>query len=110
MFLLQFFPFVSEIQDGLLGGKATCNWLAVYIIDAQLMEIFLPAVRNFMDYSYTLVGEIGQSTCYLKKETKHIYIEHFSINNIRTPWCVLKLCKQADIIKSDIKSHLNHTN
>lgn len=59
------------------------------------------------------MGKIGQSTFFLKrkiKQTTHRYIVFKHYSDVGTPQSVLKLCKQTDIIKSDIKSHLNHTN
>lgn len=109
-FLFSSFPLFQKSKMVYWGRKATWNWLAVFIIDAQLMESLFASSQEFHGLLIHPSGETGQSTCYHKREIKHIYIEYFSINNIRTPWCVLKLCKQADIIKSDIKSHLNHTN
>lgn len=82
------------------------------VIYAQLIEKLLPSLWNFIDYLYTLVGKIGQSTFFLKRKIKqtNTYITLKNYNDIGTPQSVVKLCRQTDIMKSDIHNYLNHIN
>ena len=45
-----------------------------------------------------------------KSNKQQVDIQHLRIINILKLPSILKLCKQTDIIKSDIKKHLNPTN